>query len=50
MGPHRKLGIYVGFQSTSILKYMDPLTGDLFAAQIADCILKKGSFSSFRGR
>jgi hypothetical protein len=27
MGPHRKLGIYVGFKSPSIIKYLEPLTG-----------------------
>jgi hypothetical protein len=32
MGPHKKLGIYVGFQSPSIIKYLEPLVGDLFTA------------------
>jgi transposase InsO family protein len=32
MGPHRKLGIYVGYSSPSIIKYLEPLTGDLFTA------------------
>jgi hypothetical protein len=27
MGPNRKLGIYVGYQSPSIIKYLEPLTG-----------------------
>ena len=39
MGPHRKLGIYVGYQSPSIIKYLEPLTGDLFTVRYADCIL-----------
>jgi hypothetical protein len=30
MGPHRKLGMYVGFKSPSIIKYIEPMTGDLF--------------------
>ena len=30
MGPQRKLGIYVGFDSPSVIKYIEPLTGDLF--------------------
>ena len=32
MGPHRKLGIYVGYQSPSIIKYLEPLIGDVFTA------------------
>jgi hypothetical protein len=38
MGPHRKLEIYVGYQSPSIIKYLEPLTGDLFTTRYADCI------------
>jgi hypothetical protein len=30
MGPNKKLGIYVGYYSSSIIKYLEPLTGDLF--------------------
>jgi hypothetical protein len=44
MGPHRKLGIYVGFQSPFILRYLEPLTGDLFTAWFADCILIEDHF------
>jgi hypothetical protein len=44
MGPHRKLGIYVGYQSPSIIKYLEPLTGDLFTAQYADCIFSEDHF------
>ena len=29
MRPQRKLGVYVGFNSPSIIKYLDPMTGDL---------------------
>jgi hypothetical protein len=38
MGPHRKVGIYVGFQSPSVIKYLEPFTGDLFTARFADSI------------
>jgi hypothetical protein len=31
MGPH-KLGIYVGYDSPSIIKYLEPKIGDLFMA------------------
>jgi hypothetical protein len=30
MGSHRKLGIYVGYHSTLIIKYLEPFTEDLF--------------------
>jgi hypothetical protein len=41
MGPHRKLGIYIGYSSPSIIKYLEPLTGDLFTARFADCIFNE---------
>jgi hypothetical protein len=37
MGPQRILGIYIGFHSPSIIKYLEPLTGDIFTARFADC-------------
>jgi hypothetical protein len=46
MGPHRKVGIYVGFQSLSIIKYLEPLTGDLFTACFADSIFVEQHFSA----
>jgi hypothetical protein len=49
MGPHRRMGIYVRFQSPSILKYLEPLTGDLFTAWFADCIFNKDYFSVLGG-
>jgi hypothetical protein len=36
MGPQRRLGIYIGFHSPSIIKYLEPLTGDVFTARFAD--------------
>jgi hypothetical protein len=38
MGLHKKLGIYVRYQPPSIIKSLEPLTGDLFTARYADCI------------
>jgi hypothetical protein len=35
MGRQRKLGIYVGYQSPSIIKYVEPLTNDLFTTWFA---------------
>jgi hypothetical protein len=49
MDPHRKLGIYVGFQSLTTLKYMEPLMGDLFTIWFANCIFNKVHFSTFGG-
>ena len=37
MGPQRRLGIYIGFNSPSIIKYLELLTGDVFTARFADC-------------
>jgi hypothetical protein len=37
MGPQRRLGIYIGFHSSSIIKYLEPLTRDVFTVRFADC-------------
>jgi len=49
MGPHRKLGIYVGYSSPSIIKYLEPLTGDLFPARFADYIFNEDYFPALGG-
>ena len=49
MGPHRKLGIYVGYKSPSIKKYIKPLIGDLFTARHADCIFDEDNFLTLEG-
>jgi len=49
MGPQRKLGIYVGYKSPSIIKYLEPLTGDLFTARYADCIFDDDNFPALGG-
>ena len=36
MGPQRRIGIYIGFDSPSIIKYLEPMTGDVFRARFAD--------------
>jgi hypothetical protein len=46
MGPHRKMSIYVGYHSPSIIKYPKLMTGDLFTAQYADCIFNEDHFPS----
>ena len=49
MGPQRRLGIYVGFHSTSIIQYLEPLTGNLFIARFADCHFDESVFPPLGG-
>jgi hypothetical protein len=49
MDPHRKLGIYVGYSSSSIIKHLEPLTGDLFTARFVDCIFNEDHFPVLGG-
>jgi hypothetical protein len=49
MGPHRKLGIYVGYETPSIIKYLEPMTGDLHTARYADCVFDEDHFSALGG-
>ena len=44
MGPQRRLGIYVGFLSASIIHYLEPLTRNLFTARFADCHFDESVF------
>ncbi|KAM2693263.1 hypothetical protein EV2_007454 [Malus domestica] len=37
MGHHRRMGIYVGYDSPSITCYLEPLTGDLFTLRFSEC-------------
>jgi hypothetical protein len=49
MDPHRKLGIYMVCHSLSIIKYLEPLTGDLFTAWYDDCIFNEDHFPALGG-
>ena len=49
MGPQRKLGIYVSFDSLSIIRYLEPMTGDIFKARFADCNFDETTFSLLGG-
>jgi hypothetical protein len=49
MGPHRKMGVYVGYESPSIIKYLEPKTGDLFTTRYADSIFDEDYFSALGG-
>ncbi|KAL0454666.1 UNVERIFIED_CONTAM: hypothetical protein Slati_0805800 [Sesamum latifolium] len=39
MGPQRRQRIYVGFESSSIIKYLEPITGDQFTARLPDVLI-----------
>jgi hypothetical protein len=45
MAPHKKIVIYVEYHSASIIKYLEPMTGDLFMARYADYIFNEDHFS-----
>ncbi|BBH03062.1 Disease resistance protein CC-NBS-LRR class family [Prunus dulcis] len=49
MGPQHRLGIYVGFDSPSIIRYLEPLKGDIFTARFADCHFDETIFPSLWG-
>lgn len=49
MGPQRRLRIYVGYESSSIIKYLEPRTGDLFTARFADCHFDESVFPTLGG-
>jgi hypothetical protein len=44
------LRIYIGFHSPSIIKYLEPLTGDIFTAHFADCQFDETIFPILRGK
>ena len=45
----RRLSIYVGYESPTIIRYLEPLTGDLFTAKFADCHFNEAIFPSLGG-
>ncbi|WJZ98367.1 hypothetical protein VitviT2T_016895 [Vitis vinifera] len=46
MGSQRRLGVYVGFDSPSIIRYLEPLTDDVFTARFTDCHFNESVFPS----
>ncbi|KAK6151963.1 hypothetical protein DH2020_014598 [Rehmannia glutinosa] len=46
MGPQCRFGIYVGFDSPSVIRYLEPTTGDLFTARFVDCHFDETTFPS----
>ena len=49
MGPQRRLGVYVGFESPSIIKYLEPMTGDLFKEIFVDYQFDETVFPALGG-
>lgn len=49
MDPHKWLGIYVGYDFPSIIKYLEPLIEDLFIAQFVDWHFDELVFPTLRG-
>ena len=49
VGPQRRLGIYVGFQSASIINFIEPLRGEVFTARFADCHFDENLFPLLGG-
>ena len=49
MGPQRRIGIYVGLDSPSIIKYLEPMTGDVFRARFPDCHFNETVFPQLEG-
>ena len=49
MGPQQRLRIYVGFDSPSIIRYLELLTDNVFTAHFADFHFNESVFPSLRG-
>ena len=46
MDPQRRIEIYVGFDSPSIIKFLEPLNGDVFKARFEDYHFDENNFTS----
>ncbi|GJZ86555.1 disease resistance CC-NBS-LRR class family protein [Tanacetum coccineum] len=49
IGPQRRLGINVGYETISIIRYLKPLTGDAFTARCAYCHFNEAIFPPLGG-
>jgi hypothetical protein len=49
MGLQRRLRIFISFHSPSIIKYLEPLTGDVFTGRFADCQFDETIFPILEG-
>ena len=50
MGPQRRLGIYVGYDSPSIIRYLEPSTRDVFTARFVDYYFNRNLFPPLGGK
>ncbi|GJZ94421.1 hypothetical protein Tco_0666624 [Tanacetum coccineum] len=50
MGPQRRLGICVGYEMISIIRYLELLMGDVFTAHFAGCHFNEAIFLSIGGK
>lgn len=44
LGPQRQKGIYIGYDSTSIIRYLERATADVFKARFLDCDFYEDDF------
>ena len=44
LGPQQRLGIYVGFDSPSIIRYLETFIGNVFTARFADSYFNESVF------
>ena len=49
IGPQRREAIYVGFDSPSIIRYLDSQSGELFRARFVDCLFHETVFPALGG-
>ena len=49
MGPHRRLGIYVGVYSPLMIRYLEPMTRDVFTTHFRDCQFNETIFLPLGG-
>ena len=49
LGHQHQIGIYVGFNSPSIICYLEPFTSDVFTVCFADCHFNENVFLSLGG-
>ena len=49
MGPQRRLKIYIGYESPTIIKYLEPSMGDIFTARFVDCHFDESNFPTTGG-
>jgi hypothetical protein len=50
MGPQRQQGIHIGYDSPSIIRYMEPTTTDVFKAWISYCCFYEDIFPTLSNK